>query len=263
MAGSLEELNALAAKSGRSRKAAETGALLLVDEFCEKRNTAFAAEYLAKFHYSVCLYFVKNCDLSEEEAAQIALVWKFGGKSRFSCEFAFCRALLENGLSSELAAHFAVSVIHNGTSANAVGKNGFLAAMMRDYRKVFHSAAMREKFAQLSKFDGCEVIAVFANEAQGGDISLLEVSELRRRLVSAQAEIDDLNARLEQSFRMDAIKESTAVETLKNSVSEALKEEYDEYKRCDHSFNEDNFAANMASLLRIFKILKRYGFSFE
>lgn len=263
MADSLEELNALAAKSGRSRKAAETGAALLVDEFCTKRNTAFAAEYLAKFHYSVCLYFVKNSGLTEEEAAQIALAWKFYGKSRFSCEFAFCRALLENGFSADTAAHFAVFVIHNGTSVNAVEKNGFLAAMLRDYRKVFHSVAMREKFAQLSKFDGCDVVAVFANEAQGGDVSLLEVSELRRRLVSAQAEIDDLNARLEQSFRMDAIKESTAVETLKNSVSEALKEEYDEYRRCDHSFNEDNFAANMASLLRIFKILKRYGFSFE
>lgn len=263
MANAFEELNSLASKSGRSRKAAETGAMLLVDEFSKSRNTAFAAEYLAKFHYSVCLYFVKNSDLTEEEVSQIAFLWKSHKKSRFSAEFAYCRSLIERGYSEDITAHFAVSVIHSGTSENVVGRNGFLAAMLNDFRKVFHSAVIREKFAMLAKVDGCEVIATFANEAQGGDINLLEVSQLRERLVSAQAEIDGLNQRLEQSFRMDEIKESTAVETLKNSVSEALKEEYDEYKRCDHTFNEDNFAANMASLLRIFKILKRYGFSFE
>lgn len=263
MAFSNEELSSLAAKSGRSRKAAEKGAMLLVDEFLKHRSTAFVAEYLARFHYSVCLYFVKNSQLTEEEVSQIAFLWNSPKKSRFSAEFAYCRALLECGYSADTAAHFAVSVIHSGTSQNVVGRNGFLAAMLGDFRKVFHSADMRARFAQLSAVPDCEVIAVFANEAQGGDINLLEVSELRSRLIDAQSEIDSLNARLEQSFRMDALRESTALETLKNSVSQALKEEYDEYKRCDHTFNEDNFAANRASLLRIFKILRRYGFSFE
>lgn len=258
-----EELNALSAKSGRSRKAAESGALLLLGEFAKQRDCAFAAEFLKKFHYSVCVYFVKNAELSEEEAQQIALLWKPQSKSRFSAEFAFCRGLIERGYDAQIPAQFAVEVIHNGTSENVVGRNGFLAAMLGDFKKVFHSAAMRERFAELGKLPDCGIISVFVNEAQGGDINLAEISELRQRLIDAQAEIDNLNERLEQSFKMDALMENTALETLKKSVSEALKEEYDEYKRSDHSFNEDNFAANRASLLRIFKILKRYGFSFE
>ncbi len=258
-----EDLNALAARSGRSRKAAESGAMLLLDEFGRQRSCAQAAEFLRRFHYSVCLYFVKNADLSEDEARQIALLWKPQGKSRFSAEFAYCRGLIERGYDAEIPAKFAVKVIHGGTSENVASKNGFLAAMLGDFRKVFHSETMRERFAELGKLPDCGIISVFANEAQGGDISLLEISEIRKRLIEAQTEIDSLNERLEQSFKMDAIRESTALETLKKSVSEALKEEYDEYRRSDHSFNEDNFAANMASLMRIFKILKRYGFSFE
>jgi len=262
-ANPLEQLGLLAAKSGRSRKAAESGAMLLLDEFGKQRSCALAAEFLRRFHYSVCLYFVKNADLSEDEARQIALLWKPQGKSRFSAEFAYCRGLMERGCNAEIPARFAVEVIHSGTSENVVGRNGFLAAMLGDFKKVFHSAAMREKFAELGKLPDCGIISVFANEAQGGDVDLLEISEIKKRLSDAQEEIDSLNQRLEQSFRMDALRESTALETLKKSVSEALKEEYDEYRRSDHSFNEDNFAANRASLLRIFKILKRYGFSFE
>lgn len=263
MANTIEELNALAARSGRSRKAAESGAALLLDEFSKQRDCALAAEFLRKFHYSVCVFFIKNADLTEDEALRIARLWQPQGKSRFSAEFAFCRGLMERGYDAEIPAHFAVEVIRSGTSENVVGRNGFLAAMLGDFNKVFHSVAMREKFAELGRLPECGIIAVFANEAQGGDINLMELSELRRRLIEAQSEIDGLNERLEQSFKMDAVRESTALETLKKSVSESLKEEYDEYQRSDHSFNEDNFAANRASLIRIFKILKRFGFSFE
>lgn len=266
-----EELNTLASKSGRSRKAAESGAALLLDEFSKQRDCALAAEYLRKFHYSVCIFFIKNANLTGDEARQIALLWtpqsrsqsKPQSKLRFSAEFAFCRGLIERGYDAEIPAYFAVGVIRSGTSENVVGRNGFLAAMIGDFKKVFHSADMREKFAELAKLPECGIIATFANEAQGGDISLMELSELRRRLTEAQSEIDSLNERLEQSFKMDAMRESTALETLKKSVSESLKEEYDEYQRSDHTFNEDNFAANRASLIRIFKILKRFGFSFE
>lgn len=263
MANIIEELNALAAKSGRSRKAAESGAALLLEEFSEGRDCALAAEYLRRFHYSVCVYFVKNAELTGDEARQIALLWKPQRKSRFSAEFAFCRGLIERGYDAEIPAYFAVGVIRSGTSENVVGRNGFLAAMIGDFKKVFHSADLREKFAELAKLPECDIIATFVGEAQGGDVSLMELSELRRRLTEAQSEIDSLNERLEQSFRMDALRENTALETLKKNVSKALKEEYDEYQRSDHTFNEDNFAANRASLIRIFKILKRFGFSFE
>ncbi len=267
MADTIEELNTLAAKSGRSRKAAESGAALLLEEFSKRRDCALAAEYLRKFHYSVCVRFVKSAELSADEARQIALLWtpnsKPQSKSRFSSEFAFCRGLIERGYDAEIPAYFAVGVIRSGTSENVVGRNGFLAAMIGDFKKVFHSADMREKFAELARVPECGIIATFVNEAQGGDISLMELSELRRRLTEAQSEIDSLNERLEQSFKMDALRENTELETLKKNVSDSLKEEYDEYQRSDHSFNEDNFAANRASLIRIFKILKRFGFSFE
>ncbi len=263
MADTIEELNSLAARSGRSRKAAESGAALLLDEFSKQRDCALAAEYLRKFHYSVCVCFVKSAELSADEARQIALLWTPNSKPRFSSEFAFCRGLIEQGYDAEIPAYFAVGVIRSGTSENVVGRNGFLAAMIGDFRKVFHSADMRERFAELAEVPECGIIATFVNEAQGGDISLMELSELRRRLTEAQSEIDSLNERLEQSFRMDALRESTALETLRKNVSDSLKEEYDEYQRSDHTFNEDNFAANRASLIRIFKILKRFGFSFE
>lgn len=263
MANTIEELNTLAARSGRSRKAAESGAELLLDEFSKQRDCALAAEYLRRFHYSVCVYFIKNAELTGDEARQIALLWKPQSKSRFSAEFAFCRGLIEREYDAEIPAYFAVGVIRSGTSENVVGRNGFLAAMIGDFKKVFHSADMRERFAELAKLPECDIIATFANEAQGGDVSLMELSELRQRLTEAQSEIDSLNDRLEQSFKMDALRESTALETLKKNVSKLLKEEYDEYQRSDHTFNEDNFAANRASLIRIFKILKRFGFSFE
>lgn len=263
MAFSIEELNALAAKSGRSRKSAEAGALLLTEEFMRTRDTAFAAEYLRKFHYSVCFYFVKNAELTDDEAKRIAEEWIPQGKSRFSSEFAFIKALMEKGYPKDIASEFAVKVIHSGTSSNAVGKNGFLAAMLSDFKKVFHSAELRGKFAGIGGSDGLGVISVLANEAQGGDVDLLEISELKAKLTEARAEIDDLNGRLEQSFKMDAIMENSALETLKENVSSALQEEYNEFRSCGSDFNEDNFAANRASLLRIFKVLKRYGFSFE
>lgn len=262
-ANPLDELNFLAVRSGRSKKAAESGAKVLLDEFGRNHNCAFAAEYLRRFHYSVCLFFVKNAGLTEDEARQISLMWKPQSKLRFSAEFAYCRGLMEGGYDKETVARFAVKVIDSGTSKNVVGRNGFLAVMLGDFKKVFHSEGAREEFAVLGRTEGCGIITVFANEAQDGDISLLEVSEIRRRLLEAQVEIDSLNRRLEQSFKMDAIRENTELETLKKSVSEALKDEYDEYNRSDHSFNEDNFAANRASLLRIFKILKRYGFTFD
>ncbi len=106
MAKTVEELNTLAARSGRSRKAAESGAQLLLDEFSKQRDCALAAEYLRKFHYSVCVRFVKNAELTGDEARQIALLWtpnsKPQSKSRFSAEFAFCRGLIEQGYDAEI-----------------------------------------------------------------------------------------------------------------------------------------------------------------
>lgn len=255
-----EKLNDLAARSFKSKRAAAEGAELLCAEFSERRDCAFAAEYLGRFHWSVCLRFFESVGLSGSEAEKIASAWRRGGKSGYAAEFAFCRGLLEGGFDSKIAVGFAAKTLANGQS-----RNGFYAALVSEFEKIFDSEELRKKFSELSGIAGGEIVGRFIEGARrvpektdGG-----EVEELRRELSEARAQIADLNARLEQAFRMDETNRSSELITLKANVSEALREEYREFQTAGRTFNEDNFAANSASLFRVFKILKRFGFSLE
>ena len=252
-----EKLDSLALKSAKSKKAADEGAKLFCEEFLKQRDCSFAAEYLGKFHYCVCLDFFKNAGLSEREAEEIAALWEFRSKAKFSAEWAFLRGLLEGGFNTKTALDFAGKLLEYGR-----GKNGFYAVLISDYKKVIDSAGLHNKFAKLGEMPGGEVIAEFISAA-GETQNNLEAGELRRELSEARAQIADLNARLEQAFKMDENNKTSELLTLKTNVSEALKEEYREFQNSDRSFSEDNFAANTASLFRIFKILKRFGFSLE
>lgn len=255
-----EKLNDLAARSFKSKRAAAEGVELLCAEFSERRDCAFAAEYLARFHWSVGLRFFGNVSLSDSEAAKIASAWRRGGKSGYAAEFAFCRGLLEGGFDRVIAAEFASKTLANGQS-----RNGFYAALVTEYEKVFDSAELRGKFSELAQLPGGEIIGRFTEGMRRTpeNSNNSEVEELRRELSEARAQITDLNARLEQAFRMDETNRSSELLTLKANVSEALREEYREFQTAGQTFNEDNFAANSASLFRIFKILKRFGFSLE
>lgn len=92
---------------------------------------------------------------------------------------------------------------------------------------------------------------------------IAEKAELEEKMSNQSSEIANLNERLKTAFQMDTLSKNQEIETLFKNVSDALKAEYDEYCSSDTTFNEDNFQANYASLQRIFKILKRFGFNFE
>ena len=92
---------------------------------------------------------------------------------------------------------------------------------------------------------------------------IVEKAELEEKISNQSSEMANLNERLKTAFQMDTLSKNQELETLFKNVSDALKAEYDEYCSSDTTFNEDNFQANYASLQRIFKILKRFGFNFE
>lgn len=91
----------------------------------------------------------------------------------------------------------------------------------------------------------------------------VEKAALEEKICKQSSEIANLNERLKTAFQMDTLSKNQELETLVKNVSDTLKAEYDEYCSSDTIFNEDNFQANYASLQRIFKILKRFGFNFE
>lgn len=91
----------------------------------------------------------------------------------------------------------------------------------------------------------------------------VEKAALEEKICKQSSEIANLNERLKTAFQMDTLSKNQELETLVKNVSDTLKAEYDEYCSSDTTFNEDNFQANYASLQRIFKILKRFGFNFE
>lgn len=323
-----EELEALAARSGKSKKAAGDGAELLSKTFSENRDCAAAAELLMKFHYSVCPMFLNKAALSSDEARRLCrelVPEKPHGKNSFCRGFAVCRRLLENG-AEKTAVEAAAEILRRGQV-----QGGFCAGLISDFNKIF-GEEQRGSFFRAGGSFGIEIISAFepacrteksavksarvpsaetarlAEEnrrlaaqvdrlvdvngivnalkmaldsdraliaAKDAEIERLgrgaqNVSEAEKRLAEANVQIDeaneriaDLNARLAQAFKMDEMNKNTELLTLKKNVSDALKEEYAEFKSCGQTFSEDNFQANCASLFRIFKILKRFGFSLE
>lgn len=62
---------------------------------------------------------------------------------------------------------------------------------------------------------------------------------------------------------MKELGDNTELETLRKNLGDALSAEYHDFTSSNKTFNKDNFEANYAGLVRIFKILKRFGFTLE
>ena len=88
-------------------------------------------------------------------------------------------------------------------------------------------------------------------------------AKLEKELAEARQEIAELKERLEQSFKMKELGDNTELETLRKNLGDALSAEYHDFTSSNKTFNKDNFEANYAGLVRIFKILKRFGFTPE
>ena len=88
-------------------------------------------------------------------------------------------------------------------------------------------------------------------------------AKLEKELAEARQEIAELKERLEQSFKMKELGDNTELETLRKNLGDALSAEYHDFISSNKTFNQDNFEANYAGLIRIFKILKRFGFTLE
>ncbi|MCI5578694.1 MAG: hypothetical protein MR364_04230 [Oscillospiraceae bacterium] len=88
-------------------------------------------------------------------------------------------------------------------------------------------------------------------------------AKLEKELAEARQEIAELKERLEQSFKMKELGDNTELETLRKNLGDALSAEYHDFTSSNKTFNKDNFEANYAGLVRIFKILKRFGFTLE
>ena len=104
-------------------------------------------------------------------------------------------------------------------------------------------------------------IAAYKEELARKDISIEELDNL---LKVSKSKIFELENKLKESYSINKMRENQEFEAFKINVANTLMMEYKECTSEDAAiFNEDNFEANYASLQRIFRILKRYGFQFE
>lgn len=109
------------------------------------------------------------------------------------------------------------------------------------------------------------------------DNKIRSLSEERQVLTESnrnmQHRIDELNEQisvmnekntlveqeLKKAFEIDNSNKDQAVATLKENIADALKLEYSQLMEIDDNVDEDNYIAMRSSLVRIFKILKRFG----
>ena len=64
----------------------------------------------------------------------------------------------------------------------------------------------------------------------------------------------------DKDLELCAMDEAYALRRIKKNVSDSIRPEFEDFNSSGREFNEDNFLANCASIERIFKILKRFGF---
>jgi hypothetical protein len=94
--------------------------------------------------------------------------------------------------------------------------------------------------------------------------STLELKKIKSTLSSAEAQVSDLTERLRTSLNMDEISKNQELATLKNDISEALKLDYSDFMASKGSeYSPDLFEAYRSTLTRIFKLLKRFGITYE
>lgn len=90
----------------------------------------------------------------------------------------------------------------------------------------------------------------------------LELKKSKEDLLSAEMEISDLTSRLRTSLSMDEISKNQELTTLKKDISEALRLDYVDFMETKNSdCSQDLFEAYRSMIMRIFKLLNRFGIS--
>jgi chromosome segregation ATPase len=97
---------------------------------------------------------------------------------------------------------------------------------------------------------------------RNNDINVLEQKheESQKAIENNEVQVSDLTERLKNAMQMNNISQNQELITLKTNLQNSLKVEYTDYLAGkDAEYNKDNFEASLASLTRIFKILRRFG----
>ncbi|ADU26814.1 hypothetical protein [Ethanoligenens harbinense] len=106
--------------------------------------------------------------------------------------------------------------------------------------------------------------ATIREREQQLSFSTLELKKIKTTLSSSEAQVSDLTERLRTSLNMDEISKNQELATLKNDISEALKLDYSDFMASKGSeYSSDLFEAYRSTLTRIFKLLKRFGITYE
>ena len=88
---------------------------------------------------------------------------------------------------------------------------------------------------------------------------LKEVEQLRREKSELENQVKDLDERLTNIFKLDAIAQNQELITLKSNLALSLKLTHNDYKALlDVPLSQDSYAFAKASMTHIFKILKRF-----
>ena len=91
-----------------------------------------------------------------------------------------------------------------------------------------------------------------------------EISQKERLLNEQLGKAADLERRLSEALRMGGITQSQEVITLKKDIASALRLDYEDFnEQLSAPLNPDVFEAFKASLIRIFRSLKRFGIPLE
>ena len=87
-----------------------------------------------------------------------------------------------------------------------------------------------------------------------------EMDDLKQENEELKGLVDSLKEKLSLAYKVDTAAQNQELLVLKKNVSDSIRPEFEDYNSSGREFNEDNFLASCASIERIFKILKRFGF---
>ncbi|MBR5089763.1 MAG: hypothetical protein IK093_10080 [Ruminiclostridium sp.] len=87
-----------------------------------------------------------------------------------------------------------------------------------------------------------------------------ELSDTQQENEELKSLVDSLKEKLSLAYKIDNAAQNQELLALKKNVSDSIRPEFEDFNSSGREFNEDNFLANCASIERIFKILKRFGF---
>lgn len=123
---------------------------------------------------------------------------------------------------------------------------------------------LQNKMDKIAQKLDVDVNVIENNNLNNNSNDNIDIAKLKEELAKEKEKSADLDRRLTVSYEIDQTANSQEVITLKNDIADGLKLEHKNYKEnLDEPCNEDNFLAYRATVMRIFRTLKRFGVEFE